>query len=65
VRVDQVANVLDSGAPGLSILYVPGSQPQATRLAHMLAPKPATIAPIDPAVQAAAGSGAKLAVVIT
>jgi polyisoprenyl-teichoic acid--peptidoglycan teichoic acid transferase len=65
VRVDQVANVVDSGAPGLSILYVPGSQRQAARLAHLLAPKSATIAPIDPSVAAAAGSAAKLAVVIT
>ena len=59
-----VGNVVDSLPPGVEILYVPGMQRQALRLERLLAASRPTVAPIDPVVQAAAGTAAKIAVVI-
>ncbi len=65
VRVGTVGNLSQSHQPGLLILYAPGYQSDATSLAHVLASKHPAIQPIDPAVQAAAGSKARLALVVT
>jgi LytR_cpsA_psr family len=64
VPVAGVGNVVDSRPPGIDILYLPGMRSQATRLQRLLASDRPTVAPIDPVVQAAAGTAAKLAVVI-
>jgi LCP family protein required for cell wall assembly len=65
VKVGTVGNLRQSRPPGLLILYAPGYKSDATSLAHVLASKHPAIQPIDPAVQAAAGSKARLALVIT
>ncbi|MGO9819112.1 MAG: LCP family protein [Solirubrobacteraceae bacterium] len=64
VVVFGVGNIVDSLPPGLEILYVPGMQRQALRLERLLAASRPTVAPIDPVIQAAAGTAAKIAVVI-
>jgi polyisoprenyl-teichoic acid--peptidoglycan teichoic acid transferase len=65
VVVSAVGNIVDSLPPGLEILYVPRTQRQAMRLASLLAANRPTVAPIDPVVQAAAGTAAKIAIVIS
>ena len=65
VVVSAVGNVVDSLPPGVEILYLPRSQRQAKRLARLLAASRPTVAPIDPVVQAAAGTAAKIAIVIS
>jgi hypothetical protein len=52
--------------PGNEILYRSGERTQAYRLERLLAKHSvATVAPIDPVTEAAAGSDAKLVVLIT
>jgi hypothetical protein len=64
VDVAKVGNLSESRPPGLLVLYAPGDRPQAALLAHVLSGQKFTIEPIDPVAQAAAGSKARLAVVI-
>jgi len=64
IKVGNVTNLSESRPPGLLILYVPGNRGQATILAHVLAAQHPTVALIDPVAQAAAGTSARLAVVI-
>jgi hypothetical protein len=65
VKIAGVGNVVESRSSGLWILYAPGARPQATRLAGLLSARSPTIAPADSAAQAAAGTSAKVIVVIT
>jgi LCP family protein required for cell wall assembly len=64
VNIGTVGNVVQARPAGLSILYAPGQIAQASRLARVLSAQRPTIAPIDPATAAVAGSGAQLVVVI-
>ncbi len=64
VKVASVGNLTESRPPGLVILYAPGDRTQATILARMLTAQHPTVALIDPVAQAAAGTTARLAVVI-
>ncbi len=63
VKTSTVGNLAEARPAGLWILYQPGQQVQASRLAALLQGSP-KIAPIDPTAQAAAGSGAAIVVVI-
>jgi hypothetical protein len=63
VNVATVANVAPSRAHGLWILYAPGAQAQAEQLARLLSAQTPTVAPVDPASQAAAGTAALVVVV--
>jgi hypothetical protein len=63
VNVSTVANVAPSRAHGLWILYAPGAQAQAQQLARLLSAQSPTVAPVDPASQAAAGTAAQVVVV--
>jgi LytR cell envelope-related transcriptional attenuator len=65
VKVSEVGNVTEARPPGIEILYSPGDQAQAKRLARLLASRAPTVSPIDPVTAAAAGGGAALVVVIT
>jgi LCP family protein required for cell wall assembly len=65
VRVVSVGNVQAQRPPGIEVLYVPGLQPQAELLAHLLSSQQPTVAPIDPVAQAAAGPSAQLVIVIS
>jgi LCP family protein required for cell wall assembly len=64
VKIARVANLTESRPPGLWILYAPGARTQAARLARLLAARRPTIAPVDRAAQAAAGSATEVVVVI-
>ncbi len=64
VKVATVGNLNGSHPPGMLILYAPGYRSQAAALAHVIAAQRPTIQPIDPAAQAAAGSNARLVLVI-
>jgi polyisoprenyl-teichoic acid--peptidoglycan teichoic acid transferase len=63
VKTSTVGNLAEPRPAGLWVLYQPGEQPQAQRLAALLPGSP-KIAPVDPTAQAAAGSGAAIVVVI-
>jgi LCP family protein required for cell wall assembly len=65
VKVSEVGNVTETRPPGTEILYSPGDQAQARRLARLLPSKAPTVSPIDPVTAAAAGAGAALVIVIT
>jgi hypothetical protein len=65
IKVTGIGNLLETLPPGNEILYASGQRAQAQRLARLLGHQVATIAPIDPAIAGAAGSGARLVVVIT
>jgi LCP family protein required for cell wall assembly len=64
VNVGTVGNVTEARPAGVEILYAPGQNAQASRLAQLLSAHRPTVAPIDPATVAAAGNGAQLVVVI-
>jgi hypothetical protein len=64
VRVAGVANLDATPPTGFEVLYTAGDRGQAAILARMLASRRPAIAPIDPVAQAAAGTTAKLVVVI-
>ena len=63
-RIAGVGNIAGPRPAGLQILYAPGEHRQALRLAALLAARSPTVAPIDPEAAGAAGSAAKLVVVI-
>ena len=65
VTVSEVGNVTESRPPGIEILYGPGDERQAQRLARLLSSRSPAVDPIDPVTAAAAGTGAALVVVIT
>jgi hypothetical protein len=65
VSVAETGNVTETRSPGIAILYAPGERAQAARLVRLLAARSPSLAPIDPASAAAAGSGAKLVVLIS
>jgi LCP family protein required for cell wall assembly len=65
VKVLGVGNLSGTLPPGNEILYAPGELRQAELLHHLLVGQVATVEPIDPVVQGAAPSGARLVVVIT
>ena len=65
VSIAQVADVSETRPPGLEVLYAPGQRDQAMRVARLLSNRAATIGPIDPVTAAAAGTTARVAVVIT
>jgi hypothetical protein len=64
INVATVGNLSESRPPGFLILYAPGNRGQATVLARVLSGQHPTVEPIDPVAQAAAGTRAKLVVVI-
>jgi LCP family protein required for cell wall assembly len=66
VKIGAVGNLSGASPPATEILYgsASGDRAQATRLAALLPANNATIAPIDPVTQAAAGNGAQLVVVL-
>ncbi|MFL5824812.1 MAG: LCP family protein [Solirubrobacteraceae bacterium] len=64
VRIDSVGNLAGTRPPGLAVLYRPGERLQAERLAALLVRQRPTLAPVDPEAAGAAGSRAKLVVVI-
>jgi LCP family protein required for cell wall assembly len=64
VNIGTVGNVTEARPPGVEILYAPGQNAQASRLAKLLSARAPTVAPIDPSAAAAAGSSAQLVVVI-
>jgi hypothetical protein len=65
VKVSAVGNVTESRPPGVEIMYAPGDQRQAQRLARLMSSRSPVIDPMDPVTAAAAGNGAALVVVIT
>jgi polyisoprenyl-teichoic acid--peptidoglycan teichoic acid transferase len=65
VGIAAVGNLAESRPPGVWILYTPGQRSQAARLARILSEQAPTIVPIDPVAQAAAGSAARVVVVVT
>jgi hypothetical protein len=66
IKVTKVGNFQATFPPGNEILYRSGERTQAYRLERLLAKHSvATVAPIDPVTEAAAGSDAKLVVLIT
>ena len=65
VTVANVGNVGERRPPGVEVLYVPGKQGEAKKLASLLSTKQATVAPIDPVAAAAAGPSAQVVVVIS
>jgi hypothetical protein len=65
VKIGTVGNLSQPRPPGLLILYAPGYKSDASALARALASQRPGIQPIDPAVQATAGSKARLALVIS
>jgi LCP family protein required for cell wall assembly len=64
VSIAQVGNVTETRPPGLEVLYAPGQRAQAMRVARLLSNRAATIGPIDPVNAAAAGTTARVVVVI-
>ncbi len=64
VKVSTIGNLAESLPPGVLILYAPEDRDQALLLAHVLAAQKPTIQPINPIAQAAAGSAAKLVLVV-
>jgi hypothetical protein len=64
VKITGVGNVAGPRPAGLQVLYSPSQRTQARRLGALLAQRHPSIAPIDPATEAAAGNHAKLVVVI-
>jgi hypothetical protein len=64
VNVGTVGNVSGAKQSGLVIMYSPGQNAQAQRLAQLLSFRHPTVAAIDPATAAAAGTGTQLVVVI-
>ncbi len=64
VHIAGVGNVAGPRPTGLEVLYTPNQRTQALRLAALLSRRQPSIAPIDPATEAAAGAHAKLVVVI-
>jgi LCP family protein required for cell wall assembly len=64
VKVAGVGNIPGPRPAGLEVLYAPNQRTQARRLAALLSGRHPSIAPIDPAAAGAAGSHAKLVVVI-
>ena len=65
VSVSTVGNVVESRPPGVEVLYAPDQLAQAQRVARLLSAHSPTVAPIDPVNAAAAGSSARVVVVIT
>jgi hypothetical protein len=66
IKVITVGNFQATLPPGNEILYRSGERTQAKRLERLLGKNTvATVAPIDPVTEAAAGSDARLVVVIT
>ena len=65
ISIAHVGNVSETRPPGLEVLYAPGQRDQAMRVARLLSNRAATIGPIDPVIQAAAGTNAQVVVVIT
>ena len=63
-KVASVGNLTGWQRSGLWVLYGPGERSQALSVAHLLSPRVAAVAPIDATVQAAAGAGAGVVVVI-
>ncbi len=64
IRIGTVGNLSESVTGSLEIAYAPGAQAQAERLARMFPKSSPSVAPMDSATLAAAGTGAQLAVVI-
>jgi hypothetical protein len=64
VKIAGVGNLAGPRPLGLEVLYIPNQRTQARRLAALLSRRHPSIAPIDPATEAAAGAHAKLVVVI-
>ncbi|HEX4010658.1 MAG TPA: LCP family protein [Solirubrobacteraceae bacterium] len=62
--VSSVGNVTAAGSSGLLVFYAPGEQSQAARVARLLPARAVPMAPISSAVAAAAGSAARVVVVI-
>lgn len=63
VKIATVGNVAGSHPAGVWVLYAPGERAQAERLARLLARRAPAVGPIDPTVQAAAGTAARVVVV--
>ena len=64
LNVVGAANLGSTPPDGYEVLYTPGNSGQAALLTRALTHYHATVAPIDPSAQAAAGVSAKLAVII-
>jgi LytR cell envelope-related transcriptional attenuator len=64
ITIGTIGNLSESVSARLEIAYAPGAQLQAQRLAKILSAHSPAVGPMDSATQAAAGSGAQLAVVI-
>jgi LytR cell envelope-related transcriptional attenuator len=64
VTIATVGNLGSGRPPGWEILYAPGAQNQATRLAALLASHSPTVGPMDATTSAAAGTAARLVVII-
>jgi hypothetical protein len=64
LTIGTIGDLSESVSSSLEIAYAPGAQMQAERLAKLLTSKSPSVTPMDSATQAAAGSGAELAVVI-
>jgi hypothetical protein len=65
VNVSKEANLGAAPPVGLEVLYTPGEQAQADLVARLLpAGQAPTVAPADPAAEAAAGASAKVIVVL-
>ncbi len=62
--IGTVGNIAQTHPPGLWILYAPGQRAAALGLARLVPGQVATIAPVDPSSQAAAGPNAQVIVVI-
>ena len=58
-------NVGESRPPGVDVMFVPGKQAEAEKLARLLSTRQARVEPIDPVAAAAAGPNAQVVVVIS
>ena len=63
VKITLIGDLTGWQRRGWWIMFAPGQQAQAVRLARLI-PERSTVTAIDPAVQAATGRGAKIVVVI-
>jgi len=64
VRVGEVGDINASLSPGTYVLYPPGAQAEARRVARLLPSPPPTVEPIQPQLQEAVGHHNEIVVVV-
>ncbi len=64
IQVGAIANIVISLSPGTHVLYPPGTQKEAQRVARLLPGPSPTVAPIQPQVQSTVGQHDEIVVVL-